>query len=91
MISAFCGIRYDADRVSDLSQVIAPPYDVISPAESEALYAQHPQNVVKLILAKEELANILVFVVGTRHAEPLHLICECMFPQPSKRCPGSLT
>jgi uncharacterized protein (DUF1015 family) len=43
--------------VPDLSAVIAPPYDVISPAECEALYAQHPQNVVKLILGKEGLAN----------------------------------
>ena len=57
IISPFCGIRYNADRVPDLSQVIAPPYDVIAPAECEALYAQHPQNVVKLILGKEGLPS----------------------------------
>jgi len=44
--------RYNPARV-DLSQVIAPPYDVISPAAREALYAQSPYNVVRLILGKE--------------------------------------
>ena len=37
----------------DLSKVIAPPYDVISPAEREVLYAQSPFNVVRLIFGKE--------------------------------------
>ena len=44
--------RYDSGRVS-LSDAIAPPYDVISPAEREALYARSPFNVVRLILGKE--------------------------------------
>lgn len=57
IISPFCGIRYNPDRVPDLSLVIAPPYDVISPSECEALYAQHPNNVVRLILGKEGLAS----------------------------------
>ena len=44
--------RYHPDRVS-LSQVLAPPYDVISPKEQEALYSRSPYNVVRLILGKE--------------------------------------
>lgn len=44
--------RYNPARV-DLSQVMAPPYDVISPAERETLYAKSPFNVVRLILGKE--------------------------------------
>ena len=43
--------RYSPE--ADLSKVIAPPYDVISPAEREALYAQSPFNVVRLIFGKE--------------------------------------
>lgn len=44
--------RYDADKLN-LSEVIAPPYDVISPAQREALYAKSPFNVVRLILGRE--------------------------------------
>ncbi len=44
--------RYDSSRV-EVSQVIAPPYDVISRADQEALYAQSPHNVIRLILGKE--------------------------------------
>lgn len=43
----FPGIRYRADLV-DLSQVTAPPYDVISPTEREALAGRHPHNVVAI-------------------------------------------
>lgn len=37
-----------------LEQVIAPPYDVLSPLQQAELYAKHPLNVVRLILNKEE-------------------------------------
>src|SRR5262249_28751522 len=36
-----------------LHDVIAPPYDVISPAEQTALYERSRYNVVRLILARE--------------------------------------
>jgi len=45
--------RYNPDRV-DLSKVIAPPYDVISPAMQERLYENSPYNVVRLILNRHE-------------------------------------
>ena len=44
----FQGVRYDPERV-DLSQVVAPPYDVISPADQKRYYRQDPHNVVRLI------------------------------------------
>ncbi len=47
------GVRYDANRIGDLASVIAPPYDVISPAEQAALYDRSPWNVVRLILPRE--------------------------------------
>jgi uncharacterized protein (DUF1015 family) len=37
-IQAFRGIRYDLGHVGSLSDVIAPPYDVISPELQTALY-----------------------------------------------------
>jgi uncharacterized protein (DUF1015 family) len=53
VISPFPAVRYDAARVGPLAGVIAPPYDVISPAEQAALYDRSPYNVVRLILARE--------------------------------------
>ena len=53
MVVPFRGIYYDQGKIGDLSRVVAPPYDVISPPEQEALYRRHPQNVVRLILNKE--------------------------------------
>jgi uncharacterized protein (DUF1015 family) len=53
-IQAFRGIRYDLGHVGSLSDVIAPPYDVISPELQDALYKKHPANVVRLILNREE-------------------------------------
>lgn len=48
----FHGIRYSADLIKDYSQVVAPPYDVISPRERDALHERHQYNVVRLILGK---------------------------------------
>jgi uncharacterized protein (DUF1015 family) len=42
--------RYDSKKVGDLGQVLAPPYDVISPELQKELYDQHPANVVRMIL-----------------------------------------
>ncbi len=52
-IRAFRAFRYDMGRVGSLSDVIAPPYDVIDPALQDALYARSPHNVIRLILNKE--------------------------------------
>ena len=51
-IQAFRGWRYDRERVGQLSDVVAPPYDVITPSHQEALYERHPSNVVRLILSR---------------------------------------
>ncbi len=53
VVNPFRGVRYDPARVSDLADVLAPPYDVISPAQQEALYARSPHNVVRLILPRD--------------------------------------
>jgi uncharacterized protein (DUF1015 family) len=53
-IRAFRAYRYDLGRVGALSDVVAPPYDVIDPALQQALYDRSPYNVVRLILNREE-------------------------------------
>ncbi|MDD5558603.1 DUF1015 domain-containing protein [Candidatus Methylomirabilis sp.] len=52
LIAPFRGLRYNPDRVKDLSLVMAPPYDVISPEGQRAFHARHEQNVIRLILGE---------------------------------------
>ena len=53
-IQAFRGLRYDLKHVGSLSQVVAPPYDVIGPDLQSQLYKAHPANVIRLILNRDE-------------------------------------
>jgi uncharacterized protein (DUF1015 family) len=53
-IRAFRGHRYDLGRVGALSEVVAPPYDVIDPALQQVLYDRSPYNVIRLELNREE-------------------------------------
>ena len=53
-IQAFRGLRYDLGHVGSLSDVVAPPYDVIDPDLQTALYKKHPANVIRLILNRDE-------------------------------------
>ena len=49
----FHGLLYNVDITGPLHGVTAPPYDVISPDQQEALYQKNPHNVIRLILGKE--------------------------------------
>jgi uncharacterized protein (DUF1015 family) len=53
-IEAFKGLRYELGHVGALSKVIAPPYDVIGPELQDELYKNHPANVIRLILNRDE-------------------------------------
>ena len=53
-ISAFRGIRYDLGHVGSLSDVIAPPYDVIDDQLQDQLYERSEFNCTRLILGKDE-------------------------------------
>src|SRR3954464_5743332 len=48
------GVRYDMTQVGALSDVVAPPYDVIDPALQDQLYQASPHNIVRLELNREE-------------------------------------
>ncbi len=47
-IRAFRALRYSPEVVPDLGRVVAPPYDVISPAQRAVLAARDPRNVVAI-------------------------------------------
>ncbi|MGB2868293.1 MAG: DUF1015 domain-containing protein [Bacteroidota bacterium] len=51
-IIPFRGYRYNQSSVA-MEDVIAPPYDVISPEQQTRLYDRSPYNVVRLILGRE--------------------------------------
>ena len=53
-VRPFRALHYDPSVVPDLGLCLSQPYDVISPAQQDAYYAQHPNNVIRLILNKEE-------------------------------------
>ena len=57
VVSPFRGLRYVADRVSDLAAVTSPPYDVIDPDDATHLEQLDPHNVVRLILPRDPLGN----------------------------------
>jgi uncharacterized protein (DUF1015 family) len=46
IVSPFRGIHYDVGKVGDLSEVVAPPYDVISPEEQNQLHLRNLRNIV---------------------------------------------
>jgi len=53
----FAALRYntrDKEKDLDLRHLIAPPYDVLTPENQQALYDLHPCNVVRLDLGKAQ-------------------------------------
>jgi len=69
-IIPFKGILYDVSRVS-MEDVLAPPYDVITPEYREALYMQSPHNIVRIDFGKEESGDNETGNKYTRAAEYL--------------------
>ena len=53
-VKPFRAVRYDERRAGPLEALVAPPYDVIGPAERERYRAQSPYNVVQLTLPDDE-------------------------------------
>jgi uncharacterized protein (DUF1015 family) len=53
-VSPFRGVRYDVARVGTLSDVVAPPYDVIDATLQDKLYQSSAYNVIRLELNREE-------------------------------------
>ncbi|MHC4189180.1 MAG: DUF1015 domain-containing protein [Planctomycetota bacterium] len=51
-VKPFKAFRFDAGVVGDVGSCIAPPYDVISPAQQEQLYKKSKYNIVRTIKGK---------------------------------------
>ena len=53
-IKPFKGVLYDETKVASIADVTAPPYDVISPEQQQALYDKSDKNIVRVILGKDD-------------------------------------
>src|SRR3954469_20907887 len=75
-VRPFRAERYDEAKAGPLEQLVAPPYDVISPAERGQYLARSPYNVVHVTLpddeqqAARELADWRAHAILARDAEP---------------------
>jgi uncharacterized protein (DUF1015 family) len=54
VVKPFRAERYDEAKAGPLEQLVAPPYDVISPEERQTYLARSPYNVVHLTLPDDE-------------------------------------
>jgi uncharacterized protein (DUF1015 family) len=53
IIKPFKAVTYNQEKVKDLSKVVCPPYDVISPAKQVAYYQADPFNFIHILLGKD--------------------------------------
>lgn len=51
-VKGFRGIRYNKGKISDFTNIVAPPYDVINTNQQDQFYEKDQHNVIRLILAK---------------------------------------
>src|SRR5262245_713916 len=70
-IRAFRGFRYDLGRAGPLSDLVAPPYDVVDPALQRALYDKSPYNAIRLELPADEPGDTPTRNRYTRAAQAL--------------------
>lgn len=52
-IAPLKGLVYDKEIVKDMSKIVAPPYDVVTPEQQAAYHASHPNNVMNIDLGKQ--------------------------------------
>lgn len=95
-VRTFRGLRYDTALAGELSRLIAPPYDVISPAQQQALNDASPYNVVHLeyglgsgderyAVAARLLREWMLHGVLRREAEPALYLYEQGFTHAGRR------
>ncbi|MFH1478630.1 MAG: DUF1015 domain-containing protein [Candidatus Omnitrophota bacterium] len=52
-IAPFKGVRYNTEKIKDLSKVVAPPYDVISRDEQRKLHGSEEHNIIRVLLGED--------------------------------------
>jgi len=54
VIKAFNGVVYNPAKVGDMTKIVCPPYDVISPEHENILKKRSPYNYIHIMLAKAD-------------------------------------
>ncbi len=82
-IKPFRGWLYDESKAGDISCLVAPPHDVISDEEQDALYKRSKHNSVRLVLpksghgeAREKLEEFISSGAVVRDEAPAYYIYE---------------
>ncbi len=52
-ITPFKATIYNQEKIKDLSHVVCPPYDIISPAKQEYYHELHPYNLIHILLGRD--------------------------------------
>jgi uncharacterized protein (DUF1015 family) len=71
-IIPFHGTSFDTAVVGDVTQVVAPPYDIIDAAGQQALHDRHPQNIIRLELSLDQPGDSPTNNRYTRAGSTLH-------------------
>ena len=56
-IEPFRALIYNAGEIGNLSSVVCPPYDVISPAQEKYYHSLHPYNLIHILLGRDTPAE----------------------------------
>jgi len=56
-IIPFRGVRYNPEKVQEMSKVVTPPYDRIDAAQQDAYCARSPHNIVRIIKGKPQAGD----------------------------------
>ncbi|MGV1099693.1 DUF1015 domain-containing protein [Thiovibrio sp. JS02] len=59
LIAPLRGLRYNLEKISQMEDVVTPPYDVIDPQAQAAFAAKNPYNMIHLDLSKNFSASEL--------------------------------
>ncbi len=70
-IKSFKGYYYNQEIAGSLDNLIAPPYDIISPSQREELYNKSPFNIIRVILGKDHPDDNSISNKYSRAAEHL--------------------
>jgi len=71
-IQPFCGVHYNESHIKDWSEVICPPYDIISSREQQELYLKSEYNYIRIESGRELPQDTPTDNKYTRSAEIFH-------------------
>lgn len=52
-IKPFRAVIYNQEKIKDLSDVVCPPYDVISPKDQQHYHEKNPHNLIRILLGND--------------------------------------